>query len=114
MAKILTSDNASGVVETFEYDETDHVVGVRHTQDVEPFLDHIAAVNQVGVNEVEGLGLMSYDVPVGVAIQWARERGIANWEELAFSKKYEDEWLRLCRSNPKFAYRPAKKLFACR
>ena len=113
MAKILTRDDANGVVETFEYDETDHVVGVRHTQDVEPFLDHIAAVNQEGVREVEGLGLMSYDVPVGVAIQWASERGVA-WEVLAFSKEYEDEWLRLCKSNPKFAYRPAKKLHTCR
>jgi hypothetical protein len=114
MAKILTRDDANGVVETFEFDPVEQMVGVRHTQDVEPFLDYVAAVNQEGVNEVEGLGVMAYDIPVGVAIQWARERGIANWEELAFSKKYEDEWLRLCKSHPKFAYRPAKKLHPCR
>jgi YD repeat-containing protein len=113
MAKILTKDVADGVTETFEYDETDHIVGVRRTQDVEPFLDHIARVNQEGVEEVEGLGLMSYDVPITVAIQWAQERGVP-WEVLAFSKQYEDEWLRLCKSNPKFAYRPAKRLHSCR
>jgi YD repeat-containing protein len=34
MAKILTSENVNGVTETFEFDEAEQLVGVRHTQDV--------------------------------------------------------------------------------
>jgi YD repeat-containing protein len=113
MAKILTSENVNGVTETFEFDEAEQLVGVRHTQDVTPFLDHIAAANLEGVREIEGLGVQQYEIPLGVAIDWATKRGLP-WEEFVYTNRHEAEWNRMCKAHPHLKYNPAKKLHPCR
>jgi hypothetical protein len=108
MPKILTSDTAEGVTETFEIDG--ETVGVRHTQDVEPVLDMVAAANREGVRTVDGLGAPAFEVPITVAMEFCRRRGIP-WEKFLYSNEFDEEWVRFGQEYSRFAYRPEKKVF---
>ena len=111
MPKILTEDVADGVTETFEIDG--ETVGVRHTQDVEPILDHVARANQAGVHAIEGLGAPAFEVPITVAMEFCRKRGIP-WERFLYSQEYDHEWVRFGQEYSRLAYTPQKKTFSCR
>lgn len=109
MAKILTTDVADGVTETVEFDG--ETVGFRHSQDVEPILDHVAQANLAGVGEVEGLGRPAFEVPITVAMEFCRKRGIP-WERFLYSQEYDREWVAFGREYSRLAYRAERKQFS--
>lgn len=110
MPKILTKDVADGVTETFEIDEATQIVGVRHTQDVEPVMDAVAAANLGGIHSVEGLGMPMFEVPVTVAMEFCRKRGIP-WERFLYSNEYDSEWVRFGQEYSRLAYKVQRKQF---
>lgn len=108
MGKILTKDVADGVTETFEmHGET---VVVRHSQDAEPIMDHVAQANLGGLREIDGLGKPAFEVPITVAMEFCRRRGIP-WERFLYSQEYDSEWVRFGQEYSRLAYKPAKKRF---
>ncbi len=109
MAKILTKDVADGVTETFEIDGD--TVGVRHTQDAEPIIDYVAAANVGGVHEVPGLGVPSFEVPITVAMEFCRKRGIP-WERFLYSNEYDSEWIKFGQEYSRLRYQAQKKSYA--
>jgi hypothetical protein len=111
MAKILTTDTADGVTETFEIDEATQTVGVRRSQDVEPILDHVAAANQAGVHSVDGLGMPAFEVPITVAIEFCAKRGIP-WEKFLYTNEYDAEWVKFGQEYSRLAYKPQRKTFS--
>jgi hypothetical protein len=110
MTKILTKDVADGVTETFELDGDN--IAVRHTQDAEPIMDYVAAANLGGVHEVPGLGVPSFEVPITVAMEFCRKRGIP-WERFLYTQEYDREWVKFGQEYSRLAYKPQKKTFSC-
>lgn len=106
MPRILTKDVADGVTETFEIDG--ETVGVRHTQDVEPIMNAVAAANAGGIHEVEGLGVPAFEVPITVAMEFCRRRGIP-WERFLYSQEYDAEWIRFGQEYSRLAYKPRRR-----
>lgn len=93
MSRILTTDVAEGVTETFEYDDSTDTVTVRRTQEVDPILDHVAAKASI----TNGKGQTFWHVaetPITVAIEWAKQRGIP-WKEFCYTNRYQAEWNRM-------------------
>lgn len=65
---------------------------VRYSQNIDPVLDKIAAINNAGGNEAtEGVGRLLYEFPVTLIMEHALERGIP-WEHLAYRTGYDAEW----------------------
>ncbi len=110
MSRIL-ADITDDVTETVTLDETDFTVAVRRSQDVEPIMDRVAAMNASGLNDVEGLGRPQFEVPITVAIEFCERRGIP-WEKFLYTNEYDSEWLRFGQEYSRLAYRPAKRQFA--
>lgn len=107
----LTADDNNGLVQSFEIDDASGTVAVRHTQDIEPFMDHVAAVNAAGgPNDVEGLGRLMVEVPIGLAIDFCNRRGIA-WEAF-MAGQHDEEWTRVIKEYSRLAYRHQSKTFA--
>jgi hypothetical protein len=98
----LTKDVANGVTEEFLYDHTDGTVGVRHSQDVEGVLKHVAYKRLEGVKPIDGMGYLIGEIPYTVAIEYAKLRGISPWTKLVYSPEYHDEMRKLCMMNPAF------------
>lgn len=111
MEKILTSDTVGSVTETFGYDEGSATIVVRRSQDATPVLDHVAAANIEGVDDVGGALRLHSDVPITVAIAFCEERGIP-WEKFCYTTHYDREWFAFIAANPRFLYRPARRQHA--
>lgn len=108
MAKIVHTDTAQDVTETFAVDH-DGTVAVRRAQDVEPTIDAIARANLDGVTEVPGLGRLVAEVPITVAIEFCEQRGIP-WERFMYRNEHDAEFKRFIADRAKFQYRQAKRL----
>jgi hypothetical protein len=111
MARILTQDTTDDVTETIAYDEGSDTVVVRHSQDVEPVIEQVAAANLAGVRDVEGLGRPAFEVPVTVAMEFCLKRGIP-WEKFLYSNEYDSEWVRFGQEYSRLAYKAQRKTFA--
>lgn len=111
VSRILTSDTSGGITETFAYDDGSDTVIVQRTQETDPIVDHVAAVNLEGVTPIDGLGYMQAEVPLAVAIKFCEDRGIP-WEKFAYTNQYDAEWLSFLRNHPKLCYSPQRRQFA--
>lgn len=101
MPEILTKDVTDGVTETFAYDHASDTVAVRHSQEVDPTLDYVAAKASI----TNGKGQTFWHVaetPITVAIEWAQARGIP-WTDFVYTNKYADEWQRMILAQPKLS-----------
>lgn len=111
MARTLTSDTSGDVTETFSYDEGSDTVIVRRSQDAQPVLDHVAAVNVDGVREIPGLGRLVAEVPITVAMHYCEVRGIP-WEKFCYTQEMAEEWRLFLEQHPALCFRTDRTQFA--
>jgi len=90
MARII-GEHYEGDVRVSWIDNGD-TIGIRYSQDAQPVLDNVAAINaNGGAQSNDGLGPMKYEFPMTLLMEHAIERGIP-WEKLAYSNEYDGEW----------------------
>lgn len=111
MAEPLFTERVGNLQETWEYDLGSDTVIVRREQDAQSTIDHVARANLAGVTSIDGLGIPQSEVPIVVAIDFCKARGIP-WEKFCYTNEYDDEWGRFLTLHPNLAYRPAKKYHA--
>lgn len=104
--------NANGIKETW-WDMGDGTVTVQRSQDAQWAVDMVAAMNQDGVETIDGLGRPMFEVPEVEAMAWAERRGIP-WEKLLYSNEYDDEFRKFGREYSRLQYRAAKKVHPVR
>lgn len=99
---LLGGYDEGGVRITWHADHDNKVV-VQRSQDVEPVLDMVAAVNAEGVRSTDGIGRPVVEMPIALAIAWCDERGIP-WEKFLYTRDYDAEWLRFATEHKRLAY----------
>lgn len=96
MARLLGSHLEGDDVQVDWFDTGDNIT-IRYSQDAQPVLDRIAAINASGgASSLDGLGTPKYEFPITLIQEHAIERGIA-WEKIAYGNEHDDEWPRMAR-----------------
>jgi hypothetical protein len=104
----LIGEHTEGDVKVSWIDNGDSI-GIRYSQDAEPVLDNIAAINASGGAPVnDGLGVAKYEFPITLIQAHAIERGIP-WEKIAYSNEYDSEWPLMARKWSKLTFEQRKK-----
>jgi hypothetical protein len=94
MARLIGSHLEGDDVRVSWFDDGDHIA-IRYSQDVQPVLDRVAAINaDGGALALDGLGTPKYEFPITLIQEHAIERGIP-WEKIAYSNEHDDEWPRM-------------------
>jgi hypothetical protein len=108
--EIYRDVGADGVVQRTYYDDVTHDVTVEHVQDAQGAVDLVEAVNSHGGAPTnEGIGRPVLEIPVVLAMNWARARGIP-WEKLLYSNEYDAEFKKFGQEYSRLKYEAARKV----
>lgn len=106
-------EHREGDVTVRWFDHNDGNVTVEHSQDAQSALDFVAAENAEGPRVIDGLGAPIAMVVDTIAMDYARERGIA-WEKFLYSREYEPEFRRFLKVYPRLKFEYDRKYHAVR
>lgn len=103
-------ETIGGLTQRFVLDGDD--VHVQHTSDEQRVIDAVAKANSHGTSEIDGLGRLVAEVPIGLALQFCGARGIP-WEKFLYSNGYDREFKRFLAEHKAITYnKPASKVKA--
>lgn len=92
-------------------DESSNEVTVERWQDPQAAVDLVQAINSEGAPTIDGLGRPVVEVPVTVAMEFCKGRGIP-WEKFLYGNEYDAEFKRFAQEYTRLAYEPRKNVFA--
>lgn len=107
MARLLGSHLEGDDVNVSWFEDGDNIT-VRYSQDAQPVLDNIAAINAAGgAIALDGM-VPKYEFPITLIQAHALERGIP-WEKIAYGNEHDDEWPRMARKWSKLTIQQKRK-----
>jgi hypothetical protein len=99
--KTAFEETVGGLTQRFVLDGDD--LHVQHTSDEQSVIDAVAKANSHGTTEIDGLGRLVAEVPIGLAMQFCGDRGIP-WEAFLYRNDYDAEFKRFLAAHKAITY----------